>query len=149
MVKLTSLSLMICFRYTLPNRREHTALNATNTPSTRCLSTRQVRPPLSPRVREDMMPSKKVSVDRPSPSSERRQRLPRRSHSSSSAPLAREEDYAPSSVARHSFLERRKRLAVVPSIEQHAINALCVLHSQIVFLTIEQIKSFSLFFLLI
>lgn len=117
------------FRYTLPKRREHTALNATSTPCTRSPSTRPVRLPLWPRVREDMMPSKKVSEDRPSPSSERRQRPPRRSLSSSSAPPAREEDYAPSSVARHSFLERRKRPAVAPSTEQQCI-AVCVLCSQ-------------------
>lgn len=68
-----------------------------------------------------MMPSKKVSEVRPSPFSERRQRPLRRLPSSLSAPFAREEDSAQSSVARHSFLERRRSQAVVPSIEQTPI----------------------------
>ena len=108
------------FRFTFPRSWGLTAVSAWSTPPTRFLSTRLAKPPPSLKEREDMMPSKEVSEDRPSPSSERRPRPQRRLLSSSSAPFAREEDSTPLSVARHSFLERRKRLAVVPSTEQLA-----------------------------
>lgn len=121
MVKLKhKFCLIVVFRYTLPNRRELTAPNATSTPCTRFHSTRPVRLPPWPRVREDMMPSKEVSEVKPSPSSERRPRLLRRLPSSSSAQPAREEDFAQSSVARHSFLERRKR-PVAPSTDHQRV----------------------------
>lgn len=108
----------VFFRSTFPSRWELTARSARSTALIRCLSTRRVRTLLSDKEREDMMLSRQVSVVRPSPSSERRPRPPRRSLSSLNAPSARPEDSTPSSVASHSFSERRISPRVAPSSEQ-------------------------------
>ena len=106
------------FRSTSPSRSELTAESARSTPFTRSRSTRRVKLILSDRVKEDMLPSKRGSVVRPSPSSERRQRLPRRLLSSLNVLLARQEDWTPLSVASHSFSERRMLLRVAPSSDR-------------------------------
>ena len=105
-------------RSTFPSRWERTARSAPNTASTRCRSTRPERPRSSDRESEDMMPSRRVLEVRPSPSSERRQRPPRRLPSSLSAQSARQEDSTPSSVASHSCSERRTSQRVAPSSEE-------------------------------
>jgi len=64
-----------------------------------------------------MMPSRRASVVRPSPSSERSPRPPRRSLSSLNAPFARPVDSILSSDASHSFSERRMSPRVAPSSE--------------------------------
>jgi len=106
-------------RSTSPSRWEPTARSAPSTPSTRSPNTRRVRIPSSDREREDMMPSSQVSVARPSPSSERSPRLPRRSLSSLNAPFARLVDLIPLSAASHSFSERRMSPRVAPSSERY------------------------------
>ncbi len=111
---------LVCYdRSTFPSRWEPTARNALSTLSTRFRSTRRARTPSSDREREDMMLSSQASVARPSPSSERSPRPPRRSLSSLNAQFARPVDLIPSSVASHSFSERRISLRVVPSSEHH------------------------------
>ena len=104
-------------RSTYPSKWKPTARSAPSTPSTRSPSIRRVRIPSLDREREDMMPSSLGSVDRPSPSSERSPRPPRRSLSSLNAPFARPVDSYPSSVASHSFSERRMSPRVAPSSE--------------------------------
>lgn len=106
------------YRCTLPSKRELTALSAKSINPTRSVSTRRVKTHSWLRVREDMMPSKKVSEVKPNPSSERRPRLPRRSPSSLNAQSAREEDLTQSSVARLSFLEKRKTPRATQSTER-------------------------------
>jgi hypothetical protein len=106
------------YRFTSPSKSELTARSARSTPLTRSHSTRRVELLLADRVKDVMPPSKWVSVARPSPSSERRPRPPRRSLSSLNAPSARPVDSLPSSVASHSFLERRILPRVAPSSER-------------------------------
>merc|ERR1712127_259746 len=89
---------------------------------TKCLNTRRERILSLPRAKEDMTESKRDSVDRPSPCSVRRPRLPRRLPSSSSAASAREEDARPSRGANHSFLERKKRPRDRSSSEQQQVD---------------------------
>jgi len=95
-------------RCTLLNRKTHTALSAASTSPTRSPNTRRERTPPLLRVRDATTPSKPVSVDRPSPSSERRPRPPRRLPSSLSATSARSADARSLVDASHSFLERKK-----------------------------------------
>ena len=104
-------------RSTFQSRWKPTARSAPSTLSTRSLSTRRVRTLCWDREREDMMPNRRASVVRPSPSSERSPRQPRRSLSSLNAPFARPVDSYPSSVASHSFSERRMSPRVAPSSE--------------------------------
>lgn len=99
-------------RCTLLNRKTHTALSAASTSPTRSPSTRRVRTLPLLRVRDATTPSKRVSVARPSPSSERRPRPPRRLPSSLSATNARSADVRSLADASHSFLERKKTLRV-------------------------------------
>ena len=107
----------VSYRYTPLSKRELTAEVARSIKSTRCLSTRRVRTLSSLKEREDMMPSKRDSEVKPSPSSERRQRTLRRSLSNLNVVPAREEECPQSRDARPSFLERKKLPRVVPSIE--------------------------------
>ena len=109
------LIVFILCRSTLQSKKELTAPNARSIKSTRSLSTKLVRLPLSPREREDMMLSRGVSVVRLNPSSERRQRPQRRLLSSSNAEHAREEECAQSRDARHSCSERKKQQRVAQS----------------------------------
>ena len=95
-------------RCTLLNRKTHTALSAASINLTRSPNTRRERTPPLLRVRDATTPSKPVSVDRPSPSSERRPRPPRRLPSSLSATSARSADARSLVDASHSFLERKK-----------------------------------------
>jgi hypothetical protein len=95
-------------RCTLLNRKTHTAWNAKSTRSTRSLSTRRARTQPLLRARGATILSKEVSVVRPSQSSERRPRPPRRLPSSLSATPARSADARLSAVANHSCLERKK-----------------------------------------
>ena len=111
------LTLFGVYRSTFPNKWKLTARSAPSTPCTRSPSTRRARTPCLDREREDMMLSRLGSVARPSPSSERSPRPPRRSLSSLNAPSARPVDWTPSSVANHSFSERRTSPRVAPSSE--------------------------------
>ncbi len=95
-------------RCTLLNRKTHTAWSAASIRSTRSPSTRRARIPPLLRANAATIPSKKVSVVRPNPCSERRQRQPRRLPSSLSATLARSADARSLVDANHSFLERKK-----------------------------------------
>ena len=106
------------YRFTSPSKSELIARSARSTPLARSRSTRRVKLLLADRVKDVMPPSSRVSVVRPSPSSERRPRPPRRSLSSLNAPSARPVDSTPSSVASHSFLERRISPRVAPSSER-------------------------------
>lgn len=117
------------YRSTFPSRWELTARSVRNTSFTRSPSTRRVRILLSDKEREDMIWSRKVSEVRPSPSSERRPRPPRRSLSSLNALPARPVDSTPSSVASHSFSERRISQRVAQSSEHDAFIALIAISS--------------------
>ena len=108
----------VWFRSTCPSRLELTARNARSTPSTRSHSTRRVKLLLADRASVVMPQSSRVSVARPSPFSERRPRPQRRSLSSLNALSARPVDLTPSSVASHSFLERKMSPRVAPSSER-------------------------------
>ena len=109
---------MFTYRFTSPSKSELSAKSARSTPFTRSRSTRRVKLLLADRVKDVMPPSSRVSVVRPSPSSERRPRPPRRSLSSLNAPSARPADSTLSSVASHSFLERKISPRVAPSSER-------------------------------
>ena len=94
----------IC-RFTLPNKRTPTARSARSTLNKRLSSTRRVRMIRGRKVTEDMLPNRRVSVDRPNQSLRRRRSRPRRLLSDWSAPSARPESVRFSDVARPSSSE--------------------------------------------
>ena len=112
------------YRCTLLSRKWHTALSAASTRSTKYLSTRKAKIRSPHRVSVVTAPSRRDSEVRPSPSSARRPRPPRRLHWSLSAAFARSADASPSADANHSFLERRKtRTRAVSHSEHFAVEA--------------------------
>jgi len=104
----TRLVTIICYRCTLLNRKKHTALSALSIRFTRSPSTKRDVTPPPLRVSAATTPSKRASVARPSQSSARRQRLPRRLPWSLSAPPASIVAARSLADANHSFLERKK-----------------------------------------
>lgn len=125
--------ILTLYRSTFPSRWELTARtpSATNTQSTRCLSTRLVRLQKSDKEREDMMLSKLVSVVKPSLSSERRPRPQRRSLWSLNAQSASSVDSIPSSVASHSFSERRTLPREESCSDDHTLMTLSLLSNSL------------------
>ncbi|KAL4863735.1 hypothetical protein BDV12DRAFT_177151 [Aspergillus spectabilis] len=119
--KLTNYS---CNRSTFPKpaRRTASLRSATSTLSTRSPSTRLERPPYSPRVSAVTTVSRAVTVVRPSLSSTRRPRPPRRLSCVSSAPRARPRSSSLSSAASTSSWVVTRRPRVPPSSSDFAIS---------------------------
>merc|ERR1712166_73156 len=89
-------------------RLELTARRPEDTQSTKYPNTKKERSLSLPKVKEDTERSRQVSEDRPNLSSERRQRTPRRSCSSSNAQKRKQNLTESLKDAKPSFSERKR-----------------------------------------